>query len=449
MSEVGEAGIAGLDRDQLERRVAQEIDAARQRPLAPSMPPNPIMTPTSPPPAPQPSSRLLRVKLFLRAVPVLGDALAAFNRVRRGRRWRDRLRRLPLLGDLLVWANAVRHAPLTRRQLAELAVEHGSLAGHLGAFARHTDNRFDLVRAHLETQDEGTRDLSELFRALDDRLNAERRTVEALRQEVGAFTQHAAELRAELILLQRRLSRAEAAPATVSAPAMRPEAAAPTSDALDAYYVAFEDCFRGSPDEIKERLAVYLEHLRVAGVAAMGKPVLDLGCGRGEWLELLGEASLPAYGIDLNTVNVARCREAGLDVRGEDAVGHLRSLPNGSLAAVTAFHLIEHLPFELLVELVEEAHRVLAPGGLLIAETPNPENVLVGSLTFYNDPTHRHPIPPGVARFLLQNRGFMGTEVLRLHPRPDSDRVPAGSELAVRFNELFYGAQDYAVIGRR
>ena len=125
------------------------------------------------------------------------------------------------------------------------------------------------------------------------------------------------------------------------------------------------------------------------------------------------------------------------------------SLPAASRSAVTAFHVVEHLGFEVLVDFLDEALRVLMPGGMLILETPNPENLRVGANSFYNDPTHRNPIPPETLRFLVHQRGFAEAEILRLHPFPVEQHLKANDEDARRLNDLLFGPQDYAVIARR
>jgi O-antigen chain-terminating methyltransferase len=215
---------------------------------------------------------------------------------------------------------------------------------------------------------------------------------------------------------------------------------------LDALYVAFEDRFRGSREEIRERLKVYLPLLEQAKVGTCESSILDLGCGRGEWLELLRDSGFTARGIDINRIAIEQCRTRGLEAIEADVIAYLQSLPDASLSAVTGFHIIEHLPFEALIKLFDETVRVLNHGGLAIFETPNPENVLVGSYKFYLDPTHRNPLPSSVVKFLAQSRGLSNVTILKLHPYPDELKL-SGSELAERFNEHFYGAQDYAVIG--
>ena len=218
---------------------------------------------------------------------------------------------------------------------------------------------------------------------------------------------------------------------------------------MDALYAALEDEFRGSRQEIKERLSIYVPKLTEAGIGGESMPILDVGCGRGEWLELLREQQLQAAGVDLNRVVLAMCRERGLPVMEAEAIEHLRSLPEASLGAVTAFHVIEHLALPQLLDLLDASRRALKPGGVAIFETPNPNNVFVSSRYFYLDPTHRHPIPPLLGRFLAEARGFERVEILELHPWPEEHRVDTrtGGDVAARFNQCFYGPQDYAIIG--
>ena len=215
--------------------------------------------------------------------------------------------------------------------------------------------------------------------------------------------------------------------------------------ALDAFYASFDERFRGSKEEIKERLKVYLPFVKAAGVGSKSMQILDVGCGRGEWLELLGEQGFSVVGVDANRILVAQCRERGLDVVEDDLMNYMRALPDASLGGITGFHIVEHLAIETLVKFLNETMRVLKPGGVVIFETPNPENVLVGSCNFYFDPTHRNPLPAQVLRFLVESRGFVEVKILNLNP---SDDVPVegDSDLAKRFNQYFYGPMDYGLV---
>ncbi|ODV40033.1 hypothetical protein BFG60_0541 [Microcystis aeruginosa NIES-98] len=218
---------------------------------------------------------------------------------------------------------------------------------------------------------------------------------------------------------------------------------------LDAFYFAFEERFRGSREEINERLEVYLPRLREAQIAPVDSLILDLGCGRGEWLELLRDNGYRSRGIDLNRVVIEQCQSRGLEVVEGDVIAYLQSMPDESVAVITGFHIIEHLPFEILVKLLNEAFRVLRHRGLVIFETPNPANVLVGSCNFYFDPTHRNPLPSLMTQFLVQYCGFAEVEILNLNPSDGfkADEVNELDELSKQFNQYFYGPMDYAVIG--
>jgi SAM-dependent methyltransferase len=217
---------------------------------------------------------------------------------------------------------------------------------------------------------------------------------------------------------------------------------------LDGFYVSFENTFRGTREDIKRRAEVYLPYVREAGAGVATAPILDIGCGRGEWLELLSDNGLAARGIDLNRVTAADCRERGLVVAEADALDYLRGVDTASIGAVTAIHVIEHLPFRQLMCLFDEVRRVLKPGGVAIFETPNPENLVVGACNFWYDPTHRQPLPPEPMRFILDNRGFARVEILRLHPSTDmSIPTEAPNELSAAIAERFYGPQDYALVG--
>jgi O-antigen chain-terminating methyltransferase len=222
-----------------------------------------------------------------------------------------------------------------------------------------------------------------------------------------------------------------------------------TAAVPDSFYADFEDAFRGKREDIKSRVAVYLPLVKAASKATGTAPVLDVGCGRGEWLELLTDSGIPATGIDSNIAMAQRCRDLKLDVMEGDGVAHLRSLESASLTAVTAIHIIEHLPFGDLLSLFAEAFRVLRPGGVIIFETPNPENVLVGACNFWFDPTHVKPLPPEMMRYVAREKGFDRVEILPLHPYSEAERLPeyADEGLQRRINHLFYGPQDYAVVG--
>lgn len=212
------------------------------------------------------------------------------------------------------------------------------------------------------------------------------------------------------------------------------------------FYRAFEDRYRGSREVIKARLRVYLEFLRpLTGQVGETPKAVDLGCGRGEWLELLVESGFEATGIDLDEGMLAASRERGLMVVRGDALAHLSSLPDDSLAVVSAFHLVEHLPFDALQTLISQSLRVLRPGGLLILETPNSENLVVGTSHFYLDPTHQKPIPHLLLAFLTEYHGFCRHKVLRLQEAA----ATASSPSPTLWDVLSGASPDYAVVAQK
>lgn len=213
----------------------------------------------------------------------------------------------------------------------------------------------------------------------------------------------------------------------------------------DPFYRAFEEKYRGSRELIKSRLQVYLPFVRPLLKANPAGIALDLGCGRGEWLELLGEQGFEAIGVDLDDGMLQACRELKLSVQSADAVTYLKQLPKGSLCIVSGFHIAEHLPFEQLQTVVQEALRVLVSGGLLILETPNPENITVGSNSFYLDPTHQRPLPPQLLSFLPEHFGFKRTKILRLQESQHLHNNEGASLIEV----LKGVSPDYAVIAQK
>ncbi len=233
------------------------------------------------------------------------------------------------------------------------------------------------------------------------------------------------------------------------------------SQKLDHYYLAFENRFRGSSAEIKKRLEVYGPQILETAACFPGGLCLDLGCGRGEWLEILAARGLKAVGIDSNSVMVETCRELGFETHWGDGLERLADYEDASVALLTGFHIIEHLPsFESLAALASESMRVLMPGGLVIFESPNPENLTVGACSFYLDHTHRKPLHPESVGLLMRSTGFAETKVLRLvHGRaseppfetPDPE-APMSEELGKVFrllNNHLLSAPDFAVVGRK
>ena len=161
---------------------------------------------------------------------------------------------------------------------------------------------------------------------------------------------------------------------------------------------------------------------------------------------MLREAGAKAIGLDTNRVMIDLCRERGLEVIEQDALSYLRGLPDESLRAVTGFHIIEHLPAETLMLLLDQIMRTVRTGGFVAFETPNPDNLFVGSNYFYFDPSHHHPLPNKLVKLFLESSGFQNIAVTPLHPCAEG-RFVENDDISKRLNDLFYGPMDYAIVG--
>jgi SAM-dependent methyltransferase len=213
----------------------------------------------------------------------------------------------------------------------------------------------------------------------------------------------------------------------------------------DLFYRAFEEEFRGSRELIKSRLCFYLPFIEPLKQTQPCPEAVDLGCGRGEWLEILAENGFSALGVDRDDGMLAACRERGLGSEKGDAIECLKRLPDASLAIVSGFHIAEHLPFADLRRLVQESARVLKPGGLLILETPNPENLRVASTSFYLDPTHERPLPPDLLKFLAEYYGFARIKIVRLQ-----EPAELRAKTSITLMDVLSGSSpDYAIIAQK
>lgn len=209
------------------------------------------------------------------------------------------------------------------------------------------------------------------------------------------------------------------------------------------FYRALEDEYRGTRELVKGRLQVYLPFVLPLVEAYPNLPVFDIGCGRGEFLEMLRDNQVPAYGMDLDINMLKACRENGLQVSQGDAIEYLKTLGERSLLAVSCIHVAEHLPFSVLQTLFAEVRRVLVPGGMLFLETPNPENLVVGTASFYIDPTHQRPLPSQLLLFLAKHHGYAQIKLLRLQEEARLKEGPQGI-----LDVLVGVSPDYAIVAQ-
>jgi SAM-dependent methyltransferase len=210
----------------------------------------------------------------------------------------------------------------------------------------------------------------------------------------------------------------------------------------DRGYAEFENELRGPEAAVREQLRPIVSHFRIA-------PVVDLGCGRGELLEEFRNACVPSYGVDSNKAMVATARAKGLRVLHEDLFDHLERLEEASLGGIAATHVVEHLTPPAVRHLLNEARRVLVPGGCLVLETPNPTAMWAYAQGWGRDPTHRWALHPDTLAFMVERAGLAVVNTLFINPMPDQDRLKGADPDAERLNEFLYGPQDYALVAER
>nr|WP_315014129.1 glycosyltransferase [uncultured Campylobacter sp.] len=215
---------------------------------------------------------------------------------------------------------------------------------------------------------------------------------------------------------------------------------------MDKFYKSFEDKFRGHRSEIKKRLLAYEPFLQILKQQDEKPAAADLGCGRGEWLEILKQNGFTARGCDLSEEMIKECEKNALEAKNQGAIEFLSELEDSSLALVSAFQLVEHLEFSELCELIKQARRVLKDGGILLLETPNPENLRVATLNFYLDVTHIKPIPPMLLEYLCEFEGFNNTFMMRLNSNLSFSEDLENQNVTLR-DVLSSVGLDYAVLG--
>jgi 2-polyprenyl-3-methyl-5-hydroxy-6-metoxy-1,4-benzoquinol methylase len=244
-------------------------------------------------------------------------------------------------------------------------------------------------------------------------------------------------IHAELRVIRQR---AAVSATAVAAPAV-PPLPGPSPAALEFDYGRFAERFRGSEEYVAKGQQFYLPYF------SGRRAVLDIGCGRGEFLELMREAGVTARGIDLSQESVDLCRHKGLQAETADLFRYLADLPEGSLDGIFSAQVVEHLPPERLPGMIRLAASRLERGGVLAIETPNPECLAIFASHFYLDPTHTRPVPHALLTFYMEEYGLGLIEVRRLSPAIES--MPALAGLPGDFREAFFGGLDYAIVGRK
>jgi SAM-dependent methyltransferase len=326
---------------------------------------------------------------------------------------------------------------------------HTYLIQYLQQITLYVDSKDRAVAAHLRCVVDALAE--ELLRGTESVRTRERR-LEEIRNALATLQQRSA-------MLQREVERLATAGVATQGPAAGRDAAP-----LDRYrgykYVGFEDRFRGSQPEVRLRQAAYVDEFRAAS------DVLDVGCGRGEFLDLLQEAGIRARGVDANPAMVEVCRERGLAVESGDALGHLESLPDGSLGGLFGAQVIEHMQAGYLLRFLDLAYLKLRPGAKIVLETINPACWTAFFDSYIRDLTHVHPVHPDTLRYMLSSSGFQPAEIRYTSPYPEAQKlqltslpkhadpdlhriVDAYNATTARLNSLMFSYLDYAAISVR
>jgi len=338
----------------------------------------------------------------------------------------------------------------TLEALKDLTAALNGLRGEFREETKALRNSFDEGRAELNDGLQEIRDMRSHWShwrvEWEEKLAAtEQQLLRGIAGLQSAFEQNTAgfeTVRAELdrtIHTELRLIRQRAA---LAQPAPIENGNAPAPEPASRFdYARFAERFRGTEEYVRERQRFYVPFF------AGRRAVLDLGCGRGEFLELMKAADIPARGIDASGEMATLCRSKGLAVEAADVFDYLSAAPDGSLDAIFCAQLIEHFSPERLPALLRLCCAKLATDGLLAIETPNPECLAIFASHFYLDPTHQRPIPPQLLSFYLEEFGMGRIEVFRLAPAADS--LPGLASLPPDFREAFFGGLDYALIARK
>jgi O-antigen chain-terminating methyltransferase len=342
---------------------------------------------------------------------------------------------------------------LCRQELDRLVAFESKLVQYAQTITAYIDTKDRCVEALPNTLEAATHAFGhqmqlrwESMLTRDRRLTGE---VEEIRTTLGVAHRAIQTLKREL----------EHRPAAAPLSGVDVAPAQPAATSLNSYkYVGFEDQFRGSQTEIRDRMATYVADFQGC------RDVLDIGCGRGEFLDLLGEGGISARGVDLNEEMVAICRARGADVSHGDALGYLLAQPDESLGGLFGAQIVEHLAPDYLVQLLEAAFRKLRPGSVLVLETVNVACWFAFFSSYIRDITHVRPLHPDTLKYLTLASGFQRAEIRYAAPFPEpsklqglpvaegttpSDTVAVFNENMQKLNTLLFTNLDYAIIAHR
>jgi O-antigen chain-terminating methyltransferase len=340
------------------------------------------------------------------------------------------------------WTAQIDFDAATAWAATESANAIGQQAIELQRLSQSIERIERMIEARTAAEDRREREVKAMARAVLDEHEGE---LAAVHFEVSDLNIAIGTVAARVETMRRQL--AAAGPAVARELADGPAAyAIPPLD-----YTAFEDRFRGSADELKELQRAYLP---LFGDPGEYRRIVDIGCGRGEMLELFEEAGFQPVGVDTDVGMLALCRSKDLDVVEADAVLWLQSLEPESIDGIFSAQVIEHLPTEAVVGLVSAAHRALRPGAAMVLETIDPRSVFALCNWFYADLSHVRPVYPPTLAFLCEAAGFSSVEVLPRSPHAALEMVetlpetPEGAATRILLDTVF-GHQDYALVARK
>ena len=337
---------------------------------------------------------------------------------------------------------------------SEFERQRRELDAHLQTFQAQFDTfqaQFDAFQAHLHT----------IQSHIENRLEQIAPKINAFELMLWTFDRRKEAMEIEQIRFNQKLEHILTVLRSSNIPHEAEIHALPEPERQDDYrYLVFENQHRGTEQEIKERLQEYLRYFTESS------QVLDIGCGRGEFLELLREHGIEGYGIDSNQHTVAYCSQKGLHAQQTDVFAHLNALPDGGLDGIFMAHVIEHFDARGMQQLLQTCFDKLAPHKYLVVETPNPGSLYALSHYFYKDVTHRNPLPAETVEFFLKCAGFQDVQIVYKNPFPQKYLLPelnldhismpdllgVGKQLNENIrhlNDVLYGYPDYGIIARK
>ncbi len=323
---------------------------------------------------------------------------------------------------------------------------------------RLTSDRLRAVEATVQQTDANVASMKASVEAMENTVRETAERTQSVREDFDNVR-----ARERLPVLERALRALREEGLRVSEPAATPAGSPKAERSLSADqnidYLDFENRFLGSEEDRRGRMRFYIDLFR-----DLPGRIVDLGCGRGEFLEVLGEAGIGGYGVERHPDMIQRCREKGVEVVDTNAIEHLSSVPNGSLGGIFSSHMIEHLEIPDVPRLFELAADALAPGGRLVIETPNPRSLYIFAWAFYIDLGHLRPLHPLLLEYLAQMAGFQEIRSEYFFPPPVDIRprpleatgdqaldqvIDAVNENFKRIDDVVFGPQDYALVATR